>query len=299
MAETSLLATAAKLGRTSGEVSLKALVDDGYTRTFAGDDYLVVNPFQVEAGQADDPSDPAYSLLAWDGYDHDVVPAGDDLGMTSGYGEGDLTWSRPPGYTRAPGVLDQRIYVKDTGETEIDATSLSVNPFDTPDQTDANNDGEAETVNLASYEGFVVAIGMRLEFDDSVTVFESADYDPAAGEDPLIGAGAGIGEEVWRSNPGPISVLQDTDPDSCQVGDPVDIDFDFDMKGSSTGRLEERINGGSWTLVDDAVAAGSSGATVQRDSDGDSYKFRLRYNDVSPDDWATQTGTTTPTCNLL
>ena len=59
------------------------------------------------------------------------------------------------------------------------------------------------------------------------------------------------------------------------------------------------MNGGSWTLVDASVTAGASSATVSRASNGDNYQFRLRYNDVSPDDWATQVGTTTPTCNLV
>ena len=302
MAEVSLVAVAAQLGKASGEVSLEDLVDSGYTRTFGVSGYLRVNPFEVEAGQADDPASPSYNLADWDGYDHDDIPEGDDLAASSGYGgDVDVTFTAPAGYSRATAILNQEGYGKDTGETTINATALAVNPFDTPDTTPALGDGSSGTISGLT-EGEVAAVGVKVEFDDSVTVHTNADsvaYDTAVGQDPLTGAGRGVAIEVFPGNPGPLSVTQATDSTTCSVGDPVDIDIDCDMQGTSTGRLEQQKDGGSWTLVDASVTAGSSTITVSRDSDGSYYKFRLRYNDVSPDDWATQTGTITPTCDLL
>lgn len=297
----SLRDTLAELGQTTGAKSLMEAVDDGYTRTHAVSGRKRVNPFEVEASRGDDPTTPAYSLLAWEGYDQDDMPEGDDLAVDSGYGEIDLTFVRPAGYTRATAIVDQKGYGRDTGETTINAAALAVNPFSTPDTSPSVGDGTTGTLSGLT-EDEVAAVGVKVEFDDSVDVHTNVDslaYDYAVGEDPLIGAGRGVAVLVFPANPGPISVTQDTDPDTCATGDPVDITIDFDMRGPSTGRLEQQKDGGSWTLVDASVTAGSSSATVSRDSDGSYYKFRIRYNDVTPDDWVTQTGTTTPTCNLV
>lgn len=300
-----LISAGQKLGRTSGQqVRLAALRANGYTRTLAGSGYLRVNPFEVELGQAADPDDGVsglHSLLAWVGYTHASIPAGSELTATPGYGTVTLNWTRPNGYTRAPSILEQRIFVKDTGESTINATALAVNPFDSPDQSQAAGDGTSDVVNVASYQGSVIAIGVKAEFDDSVTVHVATDgngYTGAVGEDLLLGAGAGIAIQVMAGNPGPISVTQTTDPDTCTVGDNVNLRIDVNMQGPSLGTLQEQVNGGAWTTIDSGVAAGT--LVINRSvQSGNNYRYRLRYNDVSPDDWATQTGTVSAVCNLL
>lgn len=297
----SLRTIAGRLKRTTGIKSLKALVDDGYTRTLAADDYARVNPFEVEGGNADDPSSPTYGLSQWELYDHDSVPAGDDLEVASGYGTVTLDWIRPTDYPlsgAALGPVTQRISAKDSGETTVNVTSLSVDPFDTPDQTQDAGDGDTDDVSLSTYGDNYVAVGVKAEFDDSDEVFTGVGYDGKVGEDILLGAGAGILVKPYGLNPGPLSVTQTTDPDSCATGDNVNLRIQCTMEGTSTGRLEQQENGGSWTLVDSSVAAGTLQINLSRQS-GNNYKFRLRYNDVSPDDWATQTGTVSAVCNLI
>jgi hypothetical protein len=287
-----------QLGR-SGAVSLDALAEDGYTRTQAVSGYRRVSPFQVELGRAEDPDTWAapHSLDDWNGYTQNDVPAGDDLAVAGGYGTIDLDWVRPAGYTRATAIVNQRLYVKDTGETEFNATSLSVDPFDSPDQSQSSGDGDSDTDNVAAYEGNVIAIGLLAEFDDSVAVHESLGYDGAAGEQDLIGAGVGIAAQVFASDPGPVTAVQTTDPDTCQTLDPVNIQISVDMQGPSTGTLQRSTNGGAFATVDASVGAGTQ--TINRsETSGSNYAYRLRYNDVSPDTWATMVGTVSAVCNL-
>lgn len=309
MATVSLLTVGQALGRTSGQqVKLGSLRDNGYTRTDAGSGYLRVNPFQVEDGNADDPArgDSLHYLGNWVAYDHDHFNGGSNLEVTNGYGEVTLAWAKPAGYSRAEAILDQKIWVKATGYTgdTPGETQTSTNPFDTPDQTQLAGDALTDDVNLASYPGEWVAIGIAPTFDDSVTVHEggagNGDYSAKAGETPLTGAGAGILVRAYDEQPPTCSVTQITDPDSCYVGNNVTLRISVGMEGPSTGRLEESTNGGSsWSLVDSSVTAGTANIDVSRASGGPNYKFRIRYNDVSPDTWRTQTGTTTPTCNLI
>ena len=297
----SLRTIAGRLKRTTGVKSLRALTEDGYTRVLSTDDYARVNPQEVVRGRADDPSSPTKALMVWENYDHDQVDAGDDLEHTPGYGEVTLTVARDPDYPTSgagQGPLTHRAYLKDSGETAVNPTALAVDPFTTPDQTTDIGDGPSGDASVSTFGSNYVAVGVRVRFDDSDEVFESADHPGRTGEDLLTGAGDGILVIGYGTNPGPLSVTQVTDPDSCSAGSNVTVRISCTMEGTSTGRLEEQINGGSWALVDASVTAGSTQIDLSRASNGDNYKFRLRYNDVSPDDWATQTGTITPTCNL-
>lgn len=309
MGAVSLIDTGVQLGRTSGqEVRLGSLRDDGYSRTFGVSGYLRVNPYEEAAGRADDPDrvDSLHYLGNWENYDHDRLPHATDLEMTPGYGEVTLDWVGAAGHDSAPLITGYFIYVKDTslpGSSTPTSTELSVDPTDTPDQTQqagfAASAVETDDVDLASYNGNWVAVAVVVRFNDSVTVHEDTEGASAkTGEYALIGAFEGILARAYRTDPGPISCTQTTDPDSCAAGDPVNLRVQVDMEGTSTGRLEQQENGGSWTLVDSGVAAGTSQINLSRTS-GNYYKFRLRYNDVSPDDWATQTGTTSAICNLV
>lgn len=299
----SLNDTGAQLGRDIGggdDVNLRLCAEDGYTRTFAGDGYRRVNPGEVEGGNADDPAAPANSLNAWNGYDHDRVAAGSDLEAAGGYGEADVDWVKPAGYDRAPALMNQRIYVKDTGETSLNATALATNPFDTPDQTQSAGDGASDTVDLGAYEGNVVAIGVKAEFDDSVDVHESLGYPAKAGEDALTGAGAGIALLVRSSVPVINSITQLTDPASCLAGCTgcVTIRLSVTMEGPSQGTLRVSTNGGStWSTVDSAVAAGATQIDLTVDA-GVSLDYDLAYNDVSPTQRSASQSITTE-CTLV
>jgi len=299
MAQVSLNAIAAQLGRTSGQMNLSLLRPNGYTRTFAGSGYRRVNPFQVEVGTAPDPdvASSIHLLGDWLGYTQNAVSAGGSLANSSGYGEFDLTWSLPTGYSRAPAILNQRVYLKDTDETDINATSLSVDPFTSPDQTADAGDGTSDTVNVAAYEPNVVAIGLLCEFDDSVVIHESLGYAGAGGQDILIGAGTGIAAGVFSTNPGPVTCTQTTDPNTCSGGDPVNLQIQCNMQGPSTGTLQRSVNGGAFATIDSGVSAGTT-VINRSETSGNNFRYRLRYNVISPDTWATQVGNTSAVCNL-
>jgi hypothetical protein len=302
MAQVSLIATAAQLGKTAGQILLSALRTNGYTRTFAGSGYLRVNPFEVDANRAQDPDEAGtqHRLGDWLNYDHDRVGEGDNLLPTSGYGEIEVSFSRPNGYTRAPAILDQRLFIKDTGDTEIDEGTTAVNPFSSPDGQASIGDGTTGDIDGSFAEGNYVAVGVKAEFDDSVSTFTNTDslaYDAHASAQELTGAGRGVLVKVFAANPGPVSAVQTTDPDSCIGGDPVNIQISCNMEGPSTGTLQRSTNGGAFSTVDSNVSAGSS--TINRsETSGNNYQYRLRYNDVSPDQWATQVGNVSAVCNL-
>lgn len=309
MGAVSLITTGEALGRTSGqEVKLGSLRDDGYTRTFAGSGYLCVNPYEEAAGRADDPNrgDSLHYLGNWENYEHARLPAASDLEHTQGYGEVDLDWSGASGHDSAPEIVGYKIYTKDTGYSgdSPGETETSTDPTDTPDQT--QEEGfivtavESATVDLGSYGDNWVAIVIVTLFDDSVTKHEdNVGASPKAGETPLTGAFEGILLRTFAETPPECSAIQTTDEATCTVGDNVNIRVSVQMEGPSTGRLEQQVNGGSWTLVDSSVTAGAANVNLSRASNGDNYKFRIRYNSVSPDNWRTMTGTITPTCILV
>lgn len=302
MPQVSLIATGSQLGKTTGQIHLSKLRIDGYTRTHAASGYRRVNPFEVEASQADDPSraDNKHYLGNWLNYLQQRVNTGSALLVSSGYGELDLTWVRPPGYTRAPSILEQFMFLKDGGTT-VNTTTLSVNPFvDWFSKIPAGN-VVAATIPASGFGGRYVAVGMKVEFDDSVVVHTNADsqgYDIAAGQDALIGGGRGVLVKVHAITPvcGPVRQLQD--PSTCTVGSNVDIRVQLAMEGPSTGRLEESVNGGAFGLIDSAVAAGTNAEYPLVRASGNNYQYRLRYNDVSPDSWSTSS-TFSASCTLV
>lgn len=283
-----------ELGRTSN-VSLAAAAANPYSRTFAGSGYRRASPLQVALGAADVAA--PVSLAGWEGYDQDSVPPGSNLAIAMGYAGFNLTWTNPAGYGLAPSILDCFIYVRSMGA----AQDLSVNPFVSPDKTQSGGDGESAFVTAASFVGEFVAIGILTRFDDSVVVHEGAvGFSPAGGQTPLLAAiGISSGQAIWAPEPSIDDVIQLTDPGTCIAGCTgcVDVRLNVTMQGTSSGRLERRVDGGAFALVDAAVPAGSSqlnqfGLDAQKH-----YEWRLRYNAVSPDAWSTIEGITTE-CTL-
>lgn len=301
MADVNLRALGIQFGRTTGQtVSLKTLRLDGYTRTLSADGYRRVNPYEVGRSRADDPNSTSteWRLSAWVAYSQSYCAPGSNLAYSDGYDTISTSWSLPTGYLAS--LCDQELYVKDTGQTSINATALAVNPFSSPSQTQGVGDTTSASVNLASYSGRYVALGVKSKWNDGTTTYEAADdgaYGVASGQTPLTGAGTGILVRAWEGTPPSISAVQLTDPDSCSVGDDVTLRVSHSLEGTSQATLQQQVNGGSWTTVSSSVAAGSSSSDLSRAS-GNTYKFRIRYNDVTPDSWRTQTGTVSAICNL-
>lgn len=276
-------ATAAQLGHT-GLIVVQDMFLNGFSRTFAGSGYRRINPFQVQAGTAPSSFVAPHSLGDWEGYDHDSVPAGSGLAIVMGYAGFTLSWTNPAGYSLAPSILDCMIYVRSMGASE----DLSVDPFTSPDKTQSGGDDATEFVTAASFVGEFVAIGVKARFDDSVAVHEGAvGFAPAGGQTPLIGAGIGIssGQAIWAPAPTIDSVDQVTDPGTCSIPDVVELSIDVSMQGPSTGTLQESVDMGAFVTVDSGVPAGSTSLTRNVPS-GSNYRYRLRYNSVSPDTWS-------------
>jgi len=303
MPPVSLIDIGVILGRTTGQdVNLGSLRADGYTRDYATDGYYVVNPFEVFNGNADDPAraDDLHYLGNWLGYDHDRLPAGSDLEDLGGYGAANLQWSRPPGFAEEPTVVGVRIYAKSTG-LSVDSvpgeTETSTDPTDSPDTTDTAGFGATfpsdHEISLATSGGEWVAITVLTIFDDSDTVHEDSEGYSArvgTGETPLTGAFEGILAQVWDTAPTIDDVDQDPAPGDCFTGTAeVDIIIDVRMDGSSEGTLQRSTDGGSnWTTVDSNVTAGASSLTDPDRDTGETYTYRLRYNDVSPNEWSNE-----------
>lgn len=303
MAQVSLLSTGAQLGKTTGQVRLGLLRANGYTRDFATAGYLRVNPFQVENGNGQDPDEAGaqHRLGDWLNYLQGILNTGSELLVESSYGEVRLSWTKPAGYDRAPAILEQQMYMKGTGETEINTTSTSVNPFSAPDSKIPAGDGTSGTIPAGSFGGTVVAVGVKVEFDDSATLHTNTDataYDIAAGQDPLIGGGRGVAVKVYDVAPTITNVSQSPDRADCVAGSDVTVTIHLDMEGPSLGTLQESVNGGAFTTINSSVAAGSTAVNLTRASDGTQYSYRIRYNDVSPDQWS-NTADYTPVCDLI
>jgi len=292
----SLNDTGAQLGRDIGggdDVNLRLCAEDGYSRTFASDGYLRVNPTQVAAGQADDPASPANSLDAWENYDHDDVDAGSQLEVSGGYSQVTVDFTKPAGYDLAPAIMAQRAYIKDTGETEINGTALAVDPLVSPDQTVLLSDDASDTIDLSGFEGSVVAIAIIAEFDDSVDVHESAGYTAAAGQDALTGATPGVAVLVRSDTPSIDSITQSPTPPNCSLSDTPDHTVHITAEGPSTIRAETREGVGAWGLHDASVAAGASSFSNPDLDPGDDPDYRIRYNDIDGQ------GTPGPWSNIL
>lgn len=301
MATASLIDTGVKLGRTSGQlVKLGDLRRDGYTRTKAGFGYLAVNPYEVQAGKAGDPDEAGslHRLGDWAGYGHSRLPAASDLeDLEGGYDAVDVAWVAPPGASRAPELVGFRVYIKDTGTPHTSSPGdpeTSTDPTSSPDKTVDVGFGASVVEALETSftpAGNWMAVAVVSLFDDSVTEHEDTEGASAkAGEVALTGAFEGILAKVFSASPTIEGVRQNPLPDDCLVGSNVDIFIDVLMEGGSQGTLQESVNGGAFSTIDSNVTAGAQGelGPFSRAS-GNNYQYRLRYNDVSPNQWDTST----------
>lgn len=295
----SLNAVGSALGK-SGAVTLSDTVENGYTRTHAGSGYRRINPFQAESGNAPSELTAPHTLGDWVAYSHSSVNSGSALAVTRGYMEISVSWSKPAGYSRAPSILTQKVYWKDMGTSE----DLSVNPFNLPTGTADVGDVTSYDITSALTAGHYYAVGVKVEFDDSVDSHTNADslgYDSAMGETGLLGGGRGVSSgKVYDDAPTIDSVVQDTDPGSCLVGctNCVDITINVTMEGSSQGTLQEQVDGGGWTTIDSGVPAGSASLSRTNLDAGVSYDYRLKYNDVAGSKWS-NVGSITTECTLV
>jgi len=294
----SLNAVGAALSK-SGPVTIAGATENGYTRTHASSGYARINPFQVEGGTAPSEFIAPHTLGDWANYAHASLNTGSALAATASYGEVGLTWTLPAGYSRDTANLTQRLYWKDMGTTE----DLNVNPFST--STGSVDVGDVTSYTLTGLTaGHYYAIGLKVEWDDSLVVRDNVDsdaYQIAAGQTALIGGGRGLSSgKAMATAPTIDSVVQLTDPATCLSGctSCVDVKLNVTMEGSSTGRLEEKKGTGAWTLVDSAVTAGSTAITLTARDSNVTYQYRLRYNDVSPDTWS-DTGSVDTVCTLI
>lgn len=297
MASVSLNAVGSALSKT-GAVTLRGTVENGYTRTHAGSGYARINPFEVAAGRAPSGFVAPFSLTDWESYQHATVPAGSNLAAADAYGKISVSWSQPSGYSNDPSNLTQRIYWKDAG-TVLDESATATDPFTSPTGSADAGDGTSYDITGLT-PGHYYAIGLKVEWNDSLTTRASLGASAAAGETALTGAGTGIlGGPVWADSPTINSVTQLTDPNTCYVGgtNNVTVRISFTMQGTSQGTLQERVDSGAWATVDSGIPAGSSSADLTR-SDGHLYEYRMKYNAVSPETWSSVLGVTTQ-CNLL
>lgn len=185
--------------RKNGTVSLKEIYATGSGQTLTGNtgyygydriyddggtnEYLQINPFQVEAGNAPDPalfppSPISYSLAAWDGYTqwNSAEAAGTNFDCTTfDYDSATFSWTRAPGYTRNTTELRQYLFVDECG-TELNCADY-----------DASQDGVG-----ADTDGAYV---------DDVTSYEKTGLDPSTWYAATVVtlwdiSGSGTGEQV-------------------------------------------------------------------------------------------------------
>lgn len=293
MPPVSLLATAAELGKTSGQVLLSKLRENGYSRTHAGTGYRRVNPFEIEAGRGDDPSraDTRHYLANWLDYDQDRMPQGTGLIVTGGYGTIDVSYAETPGYSRAPGTLRHLLYVQPTGETSCSFDARGTDPTLGDTASPFLNLGDVfsmDGIGVGMYEGEYIAVGVVIEFDDSVDIIESPLFEPDAGMAcPLSVGHPGVAIQVFSSFATINNVSQSPDSSVCFIDDDVDVLVNISMEGPSLGTLQESVDGGAWTTIASSIGAGTVGNLTYVRPEGHSYQYRLRYNDVSPDTWDT------------
>lgn len=283
-------AVASALGKV-GSWTLAGTVLDGYTRTHAVSGYRRINPFQVEAGNAPPTFTAPHSVTEWENYQHPDINTGSGLAITAeGYGEIELSWTRPNGYTRDLANVTQRVYWRDMGTSE----DLDINPFSTPTGSADAGDGTTHTITGLT-AGHFYAVGVKAEWDDSVATHENSDagaYAIDAGETPLIGGGRGIASgEVFGATINFSNLVQSSpDPSTCFTGEPVTLRLTLNMGGPSTALLQVEVNGGGFTTDVAAVSAGTS--TIDRTKNSPhNYNFRARYNDIgggTPGPWSVE-----------
>jgi len=289
----------AALSKT-GSVTLADCVESPYARTHAASGYLRVNPFQVANGNAPSEFVAPHVLGDWASYTQTALNVGTNLEVTVGYGKLTVSWVVPSGYVAAAyAVLTQKLVIRSMGASE----NTSLDTFTTPFSTTDVGDVATYTVSATVSEWF--AIGVKCYFDDSVTVHElssSGAYTYKAGQTPMLGASAGIssGAAVYSTAPVIDSIIQSTDPGTCLVGCTGCVDFtiNLDMQGPSLGTIQEKIGAGSWATLDTGVPAGTASISRTNKDASVLYSYRIRYNDVSPDDWS-NTGSITTECTLV
>ncbi len=279
------------LKRTTGARNLAAMATGRFTRTLAIDGYARVNPFEVNAGRAPSEEATPHNLRDWESYQHPDMNTGSQLTITSqGYGEISLSWTLPTGYSVDTANLVQRVYWRDMGTSE----DLNINPFVTPTGSASAGDGTTHDIT-GLVTGHFYAVGVKVEWDDSDAIFENADsvaYSIAAGQNPLIGGGRGIGStEVFGTTPNFSNLIQSSpDPSTCTSGDPVTLRLTINLEGPSTALLEVEVNSGGFATDVAAVSAGTT--TIDRTKNSPhNYNFRIRYNDIgggSPGPWSVE-----------
>lgn len=281
-----------------GAGSLDALVQNGYTRTLAVDGLARVNPLQVEAGFAPDPATKVapYSLDEWLGYGHGGCPPS-VVGSTNLLAQGqyagvELQWSLPAGYSRAPGVLRQRIDYK--------AGDATTDPTVSPDGTIFIGDVTSHAFSLP--EGARYACVVRVLFDDSDEEFlpgGSVGYAPAPSATPLTNVQGILTDTIYNSVPPTPTTQQLTDPNTCAFGDAsgVEVRCNYTINGSGPMTLERRINGGSWAAVQTGITANGN-HTASTYGGSDVIDFRTYYEDVTPRVYSA-VATRNVQCNLI
>ena len=269
----------------SGSVNMKDLPVNMFTRTLSTAGYKRTNPFESTEHTPSNNDSAPHNLNEWEFYLHTRVDAGKDLSVEMGYGEMTVSWTRGNNYQ--DNCCRQVLYIKAMGTAE----DLSVNPFSSPSASPDVSDVSQYTI--AGTSGQYYAIGLKAFFDDSVTEYGvvdslACDYSTASGTIPLTGAGRGISSStaVWADTPSIDSISQDPGSTSCFGSDTPDVDMDVTMNGTSLGTLQRNVNGGSWTNVSTSVTAGASALTDTNRSPGNTYNYRLKYNDVSPESWS-------------
>jgi hypothetical protein len=275
-----------------GSVSLQDLETNPFTRTHAADGYAKVNPWGGGPTEFAAP----HSLNAWENYNHTADPdSGDDLEVTVGYREVTIDWVKHSLYEN--GACRQLVYHKTMGSTE----DLSTNPFSSPSGTSDVDDVATYTITGLTAGNFY-AIGLKAEFDDTNGNVELPADDNACnvktGQTPLNGGGEGLstGVAVYASEPSPVTATQTSTTDCFFGVDNVTIRVTIGMKGPSLGHLQYQKNGGSWTDLVTSLSAGTTTYDHVVLGDDSTYKYRCHYHDISPDSWATMTGTVTASC---
>lgn len=263
-----------------GAGSLDELLPNGYSRTLAVDGLARVNPLMVEAGFAPDPALDTgfdYSLDEWLSYNHDGFPP--VFGSCALQAQGQyagvlLTWNLPAGYSRAPGLLRQRIDYKAGTET--------TDPTVSPDGTIFIGDETSYEVSLP--DGARYAFVVRTLFNDSDEEFTPAGdigYSPHASATPLVTVEGILTDTIYNTVPPTPTTQQLTPSNECAFGDTdVEVRCNYTLNGSGPMTLERQVNGGGWSPIVTGISA--NGSHTGQYGGNDEVEFRTYYEDVGP-----------------
>lgn len=264
----------------TGTANLDDLIADGYTRTLAGDGLARINPFYVEEGFCPDPATETapFGLDDWLGYAHSGFPpavfAGTSLRAQGQYAGVTLHWNLPAGYSRAPGLLRQRIDYK--------AGDVNTDPSVSPDGTIHIGDETSYEVSLGT--GSRYAFIVRALFNDSDEEYiPSGDngYRPDPSATELVTVEGILTDTIYGSTPPTPTTSQLTPSASCAVGDTdVEVRCNYTLNGSGPMTLERQVNGGGWSPIVTGINA--NGSHTGEYGGNDEVQFRTYYEDISP-----------------